>query len=488
MLGDNLRLALTFEDVSLVPGYSEVLPAQTDVASRLTSRVRLNIPLMSAAMDSVTEHRMAIAMARNGGIGVIHKNMTPEDQALEVARVKRAETGMILDPVTIAPDASITVARALMEVHAISGLPVCQDGLPIGILTARDLRFETRMDRSVCELMTPREKLVTAPRGIALGDARELLHAHRIEKLLIVDEGGKLVGLITIKDLLQAERNPLAVKDANGRLLVAAAIGPSADREERTRLLVEAGVDVLVIDTAHGHSKGVIEAVMATRQAYPDMAIIAGNVATADGAGALIDAGASAIKVGMGPGSICTTRIVAGIGIPQITAIADCAKVAREHGIPVIADGGIKYSGDVVKAIAAGADVVMIGSLFAGTDETPGDLVLYQGRSYKMYRGMGSVGAMKKGSKDRYGQSGAASDKLIPEGIEGRVPHRGPVDAILYQLVGGLRSGMGYTGCETIAQLQSETEFIRITPQGLRESHVHDVIVTEEAPNYRHSG
>ena len=481
-LDDKLQECLTFDDVLLVPAYSEVLPKDVDVRSRLTRKIELNIPLVSAAMDSVTEARTAITMAREGGIGIIHKNLPPEDQAREVEKVKRAESGMVLSPVTVRPSQSLREALAIMREHDISGVPVTEGERPVGILTARDIRFERNLDQPVSALMT--KELVTVKSGVPAEEAKQLLHAHRIEKLLVV-EGGKLLGLITIKDLLQADRNPSAVKDSNGRLRVGAAIGPGPDREHRTECLVAAGVDVIVIDTAHSHSKGVLDAVRATKKAYPDLEIIAGNIATADATRALIDAGADAVKVGIGPGSICTTRVVAGVGVPQITAVAECAKVADAHDIPIIADGGVKYSGDLVKALAAGASIIMIGSLFAGTDESPGDLVLLQGRSYKVYRGMGSLGAMKKGSKDRYGQAGAADEKLVPEGIEGRVPHRGSLASIVYQLIGGLRAGMGYTGSADIAHLRKHGKFVRITSQGLRESHVHDVIITQEAPNYR---
>lgn len=482
MLDDQLRECLTFDDVLLVPAYSDVLPRDVDVRTRLCRGIDLNIPLVSAAMDSVTEARAAITMAREGGLGIVHKNLPPELQAREVERVKRAESGMVLVPVTVRPNQSLREALAIMHEHDVSGVPVVEGGVPVGILTARDIRFERNLDQPVSVLMT--RELVTVSPGVTTDEAKQLLHAHRIEKLLVVD-GGKLVGLITIKDILQADRNPLAAKDDKGRLRVGAAVGPGPDREARTAALVAAGVDVIVVDTAHGHSQGVLEAVRETRKKYPELPIIAGNVATAEATEALIEAGASAVKVGIGPGSICTTRIVAGIGVPQITAVSDCAKVADRHGVPIIADGGVKHSGDVTKAIAAGASAVMIGSLFAGTDESPGDLVLYQGRSYKVYRGMGSIGAMKKGSKDRYGQGGTADEKLVPEGIEGRVPHRGSLASIVHQLVGGLRAGMGYTGSRTIAHLRTEAKFIRTTSQGLRESHVHDVIITEEAPNYR---
>ena len=485
MLEDRLRDCLTFDDVLLVPAYSEVLPAEVDTKSKLSRTIELNIPFVSAAMDSVTEGRAAIAMARAGGLGIIHKNLKPAEQAREVERVKRAESGMIGAPITVRPNQSLKEALDVMNDHDISGVPVVDGGMPVGILTARDLRFAQNLDQVVAGLMT--KDLVTVPPGVSNEAAKELLHKHRIEKLLVVDAAGKLVGLITIKDLLQADRNPNALKDEHGRLRVGAAIGPGPDREERLDALVAAGVDVIVVDTAHGHSKGVIDAVRACKQKYPSLQVIAGNIATAEATEALIEAGADGVKVGIGPGSICTTRVVAGVGVPQITAIADCVRVADRHGVPVIADGGIKYSGDVTKAIAAGAACVMIGSLFAGTDEAPGDLVLFQGRSYKSYRGMGSLGAMRKGSKDRYGQSGSADEKLVPEGIEGRVPDRGSLTNILYQLVGGLRSGMGYTGSRTINDLRTQARFVKITSQGLRESHVHDVIITEEAPNYRSS-
>ncbi len=476
-----LRECLTFDDVLLVPAYADFVPSEVDVRSRLTRKIELNMPIVSAAMDTVTEARLAITMARNGGIGIIHKNLNPSAQAQEVDRVKRAESGIITDPVTVSPTQSLRETLEIMRQHDISGVPVVEGTRPVGILTARDIRFEKNLDQPVSALMT--SKLVTVPPGVKNDDARQLLHKHRIEKLLVVEDG-KLVGLITIKDLMQAERNPNALKDGRSRLLVGAAIGPGSDRVARMDALVEAGVDVICVDTAHGHSLGVIETVKLVKSRHPAMQVIAGNVATADGTRALIEAGADAVKVGMGPGSICTTRIVAGIGVPQITAVADCVAVGREFDVPIIADGGIKYSGEVVKAIAVGASAVMIGSLFAGTDEAPGELILYQGRSYKAYRGMGSLGAMKKGSKDRYGQASQADEKLVPEGIEGRVPHRGSLGSMLAQLMGGLQAGMGYTGSKTIAELHANAKFIRITSQGLRESHVHDVLITEEAPNY----
>ncbi len=482
MLDDKLRECLTFDDVLLVPAYGEVLPKDVDVQSRLCRGLDLNIPILSAAMDSVTESRTAITMAREGGIGIIHKNLPIEVQAREVERVKRAESGMILGPVTARASQSLRNALEVMREHDISGVPVVEGERPVGILTARDIRFEQNLDQPVSTLMT--RELVTVPPGVTLDEAKRLLHKHRIEKLLVVDGHGKLVGLITIKDILQADKYPQAVKDEQRRLRVGAAIGPGPDRHERTAALVAVGADVIVIDTAHGHHRGVIDAVRATKREFTGVKVIAGNVATAEGTEALIDAGADAVKVGIGPGSICTTRVVAGVGVPQITAISDCARMADRYTVPVIADGGVKHSGDVTKAIAAGASSVMVGSLFAGTDESPGDLVLYQGRSYKVYRGMGSLGAMKRGSRDRYAQAGTADEKLVPEGIEGRVPHRGSLASILYQLVGGLRSGMGYAGSRDVHELRTKARFVRITSQGLRESHVHDVIVTEEAPNY----
>jgi IMP dehydrogenase len=488
MLEEPLREALTFDDVLLVPAYSEVLPKDVDTRTRLCRGIELGIPLISSAMDSVTEARTAITMAREGGLGVIHKNLTPEDQAREVEQVKRAESGIVVDPLTVGPHESLRDAVALMKRHNISGLPVVRGRPPGGHPHLRDIRFETNLDQAVSKAMTPRERLVTVPATVTADEARALLHKHRIEKLLVVDpERGTLSGLITVRDLFQAERFPGAAKDSRGRLRVAAAVGPGGDRDERVKRLIDAGVDVIVVDTAHGHSKGVLDAVRDIKRRYPELPVLAGNIATPEAAEALMDAGADAIKVGIGPGSICTTRMVAGVGVPQITAISDCARVARKRGIPVIADGGVKYSGDLAKAVAAGADVVMIGGLFAGTDEAPGDLVLYQGRSYKMYRGMGSMGAMRKGSKDRYGQAGAADEKLVPEGIEGRVPYRGSLSSNVYQLIGGLRSSMGYTGCRTIDEMQTRTRFVKATALGLRESHVHDVIITEEAPNYRKS-
>jgi IMP dehydrogenase len=483
VIPDTLTDALTFDDVLLQPGYSEFIPSQADVSTQLTKSLKLNIPILSSAMDTVTEWRMAVTMAREGGIGVLHKNFSPEDQAKEVQRVKRAESGMVLDPVTVRPSDTLRTSLEVMHRHDVSGLPVVDGKRLVGILTSRDVRFETNLDQPVERLMT--QKLVTVSPTVKQDEARALLHEKRIEKLLVVNEAGELVGLITFKDLMQAERYPGAVKDAFGRLRVGAAVGVGADRRERVALLMAAGVDVLVVDTAHGHSRNVCEVVQAIRRDYPSVQLVAGNVATREGTKALIEAGVDAVKVGIGPGSICTTRVVAGVGVPQITAISECAKAAAEYGVPVIADGGIKYSGDAVKALAAGASTVMIGSLLAGTDEAPGETVLFQGRTYKSYRGMGSLGAMRRGSKDRYAQADVDDlDKLVPEGIEGRVPHRGPASNVVYQLVGGLRAGMGYTGCRTIEELRRKARFVRQSAQGLRESHVHDVIITQEAPNY----
>ncbi len=477
-----IEQALTFDDVLLLPGYSEVLPSEVEVQTRLTQAIQLNIPFLSAAMDTVTESATAITMARQGGIGILHKNMPAQAQAREVIRVKKAESGVVVDPVIVEPDKPLAEAIALMKRYNISGLPVVKDRKPVGILTNRDVRFERNLDQPVSEVMT--KSLVTASEGLDREAAKELLHEHRIEKLLIVDDEGLLKGLMTIKDIEKAERNPLAVKDELGRLRVGAAVGVGSDLEERAAALVEAGVDLLVVDTAHGHSKRVGDAVRYLKSTYPGLQVMAGNVATAEGFQFLVDAGADAVKVGVGPGSICTTRIVAGVGVPQLTAVMDCAQVSNETGIPLVADGGIRYSGDIVKALAAGATSVMIGSLFAGTDEAPGEVILYQGRSYKVYRGMGSIGAMKKGSGDRYGQEGREERKLVPEGIEGRVPYRGPLGQSIYQLVGGLKSGMGYLGAATLDELRTKANFVRLSPQGLRESHVHDVIITKEAPNY----
>jgi IMP dehydrogenase len=485
MLESEVREGLTFDDVLLLPAHSQVLPKEVDISTWITPKIKLNMPLLSAAMDTVTEARAAICMAREGGLGIIHKNLTPAEQALEVDQVKKSESGMIVDPITMHPDQKIADALAVMNKYRISGVPVTKDGKLVGIMTNRDLRFETNLQQPISNVMT-KDKLVTVPPGTTLEEAKYHLHKHRIEKLLVVDENFALKGLITIKDIEKVRKYPSACKDEMGRLRVGAAIGVGADREERLAALVAAGVDVVIIDTAHGHSQGVIDAVIDTRRLYPDLQLIAGNIATGDAAQALIKAGVNAVKVGIGPGSICTTRVVAGVGVPQITAIADVAKVTRKHNIPLIADGGIKYSGELPKAIAAGADLIMIGSLFAGTEESPGETILYQGRTYKSYRGMGSLGAMKAGSKDRYFQADVETDvKLVPEGIEGRVPYRGPLSENIHQLLGGLRAGMGYTGCRTLKELQEKGQFMRITNAGLRESHVHDVAITHEAPNYR---
>jgi len=484
MLDSEIREGLTFDDVLLLPAHSKVLPRDVDLTTYLTTRIKLNIPLLSAAMDTVTEARTAICMAREGGIGIVHKNMTPVEQALQVDQVKKSESGMIVDPITMDPDQKIYEALELMEKYRISGVPITKNGLLVGILTNRDLRFETQLNQPIANVMT-KDKLVTVPPGTTLEEAKKHLHEHRIEKLLVVDDSFALKGLITIKDIEKVRKYPNACKDDMGRLRVGAALGVGDDREERLELLVKSGVDAIIIDTAHGHSQAVIDAVAETRRAYPELSLIAGNIASANAAEVLIKAGADAVKVGIGPGSICTTRVVAGVGVPQITAIADVSKITRKLGVPLIADGGIKYSGELPKAIAAGADTIMIGSLFAGTDESPGETILYQGRTYKSYRGMGSIGAMKQGSRDRYFQSDEIDVKLVPEGIEGRVPYRGPLSANIHQLMGGLRSGMGYTGCRTLKELQDNGQFMRITNAGLRESHVHDVNITHEAPNYR---
>jgi len=484
MLEDSIKIGLTFDDVLLVPAKSDILPGEVDVSAQLTRNIRINVPIVSAAMDTVTEARLAIAIAREGGLGIIHRAMSVDLQVAEVDKVKKSESGMIVDPITMGPDDRISKALAIMEKYRISGVPITKGGKLVGILTNRDLKFETNLKKKASEVMT-RKGLVTAREGITLDQAKEILHKHKIEKLPIVRKDLTLIGLITIKDIEKREKYPNACKDSIGRLRVGAAIGVGKDALVRAAALIKAGADVIAVDTAHGHSKRVVSTVKALRERFPGIEIIAGNVATAEAAGDLIEAGASAIKVGVGPGSICTTRIVAGAGVPQLTAIKACSKVADASGVPIIADGGIKYSGDITKAIAAGASSVMIGSLFAGTDESPGELVLYQGRTYKVYRGMGSLGAMEAGSKDRYGQEGVESRKLVPEGVEGRVPHKGPIAASIYQLVGGLRSGMGYCGCKSIEELRLNGRFVRITPAGLRESHVHDVIITREAPNYR---
>jgi IMP dehydrogenase len=495
-----LRTALTFDDVLLVPRHSTVLPAQVDVSTRLTRHIPLNVPLVSAAMDTVTESEMAIAMAQHGGLGVIHKNLSIEEQASEVDRVKRSESGMIVNPITLSPTHRISEALQLMSKYRISGVPITDDGGKegrlVGILTNRDLRFETNIERPVSDIMT-RENLITVPVGTTLNEAREILHQKKVEKLLVVDHDFRLKGLITVKDIQKAIKYPNACKDSLGRLRCGAAVGIARDTLQRAEALVAAHVDVLVVDTAHGHSQGVLDIVQTLRRAFKDVEIVAGNVATAEATEALIERGVDAVKVGIGAGSICTTRIVAGIGVPMITAVHECAQAAARHGVPVIADGGIRFSGDIVKALAVGASSVMIGNLFAGSDESPGETILYQGRTFKEYRGMGSIGAMRKGSRDRYFQddfeleSGTSPagrgvpEKLVPEGIEGRVQHKGSIAMVIHQLVGGLRAGMGYCGAPSISGLQRDAQLIRVTQAGFRESHVHDVTITKEAPNYR---
>jgi IMP dehydrogenase len=484
MKKEEIPLALTFDDVLLLPARTGILPREVDISTLFTPAIKLFIPLVSAAMDTVTEFQTAIAMAREGGIGVIHRNLSIEAQALEVDKVKKSESGMVVDPITVNPNQRISEAIELMARYKISGFPVVEQGKLVGILTNRDLRFETNLNKKISSVMT-KERLITTSEGTTLEQAKRLLHKNRIEKLLVVDKKNNLKGLITVKDIEKMERYPNASKDQRGRLRVGAAIGVGPDREARVEALIKSHADVIVIDTAHGHSKDVIEVVRDTKKNFPSCELAAGNVATGEGTRSLIKAGADAVKIGMGPGSICTTRVVAGVGVPQVTAIRECYKVAKKYGVPVIADGGIKFSGDITKAIAAGGDTVMIGGLFAGTDESPGEMVLYQGRSYKVYRGMGSIEAMKRGSKDRYGQCGEEETKLVPEGIEGRVPYRGNLSAIVYQLVGGLRAGMGYLGCRNIKELKRKAQFIKITPAGLQEGHVHNVIITKEAPNYR---
>ena len=484
MLEKEPRLGLTYDDVVLVPAKSAVLPSEVDIRTQLTRTIQINIPIISSAMDTVTESRMAIAMAREGGLGIIHRVLAPADQAAEVDRVKKSESGMILDPVTISPDETIRDAHQLMAKYRISGIPVTKNGKLVGILTNRDLRFETRLDLKVSQVMK-RDKLITAPEGTSLEKAREILHEHRIEKLPVVNKHGELKGLITIKDIEKRIKYPNACKDAHGRLRVGAAVGVGPDTEDRVAQLKKAGVDLVVVDTAHGHSQAVLDTVKMIKKQHPNLDLVAGNIATAEAAKDLLKGGVDAVKVGVGPGSICTTRIVSGSGMPQLTAIADCAKALEGSGVPIIADGGIKFSGDISKALAAGASAVMLGGLLAGTEESPGETVLYQARTYKVYRGMGSIGAMERGGGDRYGQSGRPAQKLVPEGIEGRVPYKGPLSAVIYQLVGGVKSGFGYCGCKTILDLQKNASFIRQTVAGLRESHVHDVIITKEAPNYR---
>lgn len=490
----DLPVGLTFDDILLLPQHSTVLPGQVNVSSQLTKKISLNVPILSAAMDTVTESRLAISMAQQGGLGVIHKNLSIEEQAGEVDRVKRSESGMIVDPVTLSPKHKIHEALDLMKKYRISGVPITNDGSQegrlVGILTNRDLRFETNVSREISDVMT-RENLITVPVNTTLDEAREILHEHKIEKLLVVNHDYCLKGLITVKDIQKMVKYPNACKDSLGRLRCGAAIGTAKDTKERAQALVAAGVDVIVIDTAHGHSQGVIDVVKEIRQDFQEIDLIAGNVATAAATEALINVGVDAVKVGIGAGSICTTRVIAGIGVPMVTAIAECARVANPKNIPIIGDGGIRYSGDIVKALSVGASCIMIGNLFAGTDESPGELILYQGRSYKEYRGMGSIGAMRRGSSDRYFQdefdleNGSSTEKLVPEGIEGRVAHKGSLAAMIHQLVGGLRAGMGYAGCENISTLQKKATLIRVTPAGARESHVHNVAITKEAPNYR---
>jgi len=484
MLDTDIKMALTFDDLLLVPAESEILPKDVDTRTNLTHSIVMNIPIVSAAMDTVTESQTAICMAREGGIGIIHRNMSIERQTLEVDKVKKSESGMIVDPITIGPEQKVKDALELMSRYKISGVPVVQGRRLVGILTNRDLRFETNLDQPVSRVMT-KDRLVTVSQNISLEESKKLLHKHRIEKLLVVDDDFSLKGLITIKDIEKIQKYPNACKDQLGRLRVGGAVGIT-DREARVHALLAAGCDVICIDTSHGHSKGVLDAVRDTKRNFPNCELIAGNVATFEGAEALIKAGVDAVKVGVGPGSICTTRIVAGIGVPQMTAILECARASRQYGVPLIADGGIKYSGDITKALGAGAHSVMIGGLFAGTEESPGETVLFQGRSYKVYRGMGSLEAMKEGSRDRYMQDDIESTlKLVPEGIEGRVPFRGSLSNSIYQIMGGLKAGMGYVGCRSIEELRRKARFVRITPSGLRESHVHDVIITKEAPNYR---
>ena len=477
--------ALTFDDVLLVPGYSEILPRDVDLGTRLTRQVRLRLPLLSAPMDTVTESRLAIAMAQAGGVGVIHKNLPAKDQAREVARVKRFESGVLKDPITVGPDASVRDVLGITVDNKISGVPVLQGKRLIGIVTNRDLRFEANLDQPVTAIMTPAERLVTVREGASIEEAKALMHKHRLERVLVVNEAFELRGLITVKDIQKSTEHPNACKDEQGRLRVGAAVGVGEGTEERVELLLGAGADFVVVDTAHGHSRGVLDRVNWVKRNYPQAQVIGGNIASAEAAKALVDSGADAVKVGIGPGSICTTRMVAGVGVPQITAVDFVANALHSSGVGIIADGGIRYSGDIVKALAAGADCVMLGGLFAGTEEAPGEVVLYQGRSYKSYRGMGSLGAMQAGSKDRYFQdTESAAEKLVPEGIEGRVPYKGPVASVVHQLEGGIRSGMGYCGCATLAELHARAEFVQITGAGIRESHVHDVQITKEAPNY----
>jgi len=480
-----LQKALTFDDVLLVPAHSAILPRDVSLATRLTRKIELNLPLVAAAMDTVTESRLAIALAQEGGIGILHKNLDAKSQAAEVARVKRFESGVLKDPITIPPTMTVREVMILTRAHKISGLPVVEGGFVVGIVTNRDLRFETNLDQPVRNIMTPKERLITVKEGASLEEAKALMHKNRLERVLVVDERFALRGLMTVKDILKSSEHPEACKDGFGRLRVGAAIGVGEGTEERAALLAEAGVDVLVVDTAHGHSQGVLNRVEWVKKNFPNIEVIGGNIATGAAAKALVDHGADGVKVGIGPGSICTTRIVAGVGVPQITAVDNVAKALANTDVPLIADGGIRYSGDISKALAAGAHVVMLGGLFAGTEEAPGETVLYQGRSYKAYRGMGSLAAMKQGSSDRYFQDNEANvEKLVPEGIEGRVPYKGPVTAVIHQLMGGLRSSMGYVGCRTIEEMRAKAEFVEITSAGIRESHVHDVQITKEAPNY----
>jgi IMP dehydrogenase len=484
-----LGKALTFDDVLLVPAFSQVLPKDTSLATRFSRRIELNLPLVSAAMDTVTEARLAIAIAQEGGMGIIHKNLTPQEQAAQVAKVKRYESGVLRDPVVITPQHSVREVMALSDQLGVSGFPVVDGGQVVGIVTGRDLRFETRYDVAVSEIMTPRDKLITVPEGTTPEQAKALLNKHKLERLLVINDAFELRGLITVKDITKQTSFPLAARDASGRLRVGAAVGVGEGTEERVEALVKAGVDAIVVDTAHGHSKGVIDRVRWVKQNYPQIDVVGGNIATGAAALALAEAGADAVKVGIGPGSICTTRIVAGVGVPQIMAIDNVATALRGSGIPLIADGGIRYSGDIAKAIAAGASSVMMGGMFAGTEEAPGEVILYQGRSYKSYRGMGSIGAMQQGSADRYFQESSTgnpnADKLVPEGIEGRVPYKGSMVSIVYQMAGGVRASMGYCGCATIDEMKNKAEFVEITAAGIRESHVHDVQITKEAPNYR---
>lgn len=481
-----LQKALTFDDVLLVPAYSNILPKDTSLRTRLTRKISLNIPLVSAAMDTVTEARLAIAMAQEGGIGIIHKNLTAKEQAREVAKVKRFESGVLRDPITIPPDMKIRDVIALTAQYGISGFPVVEGKVVVGIITNRDLRFEEELDAEARAKMTPREKLVFVKEDADLAEAKRLMNKHRLERVIVVNDAFELRGLITVKDIQKSTEHPLASKDEHGKLLVGAAVGVGADNDERIEMLAAAGVDVLVVDTAHGHSQGVLDRVKWVKTRFPHIEVIGGNIATAAAAKALVEYGADAVKVGIGPGSICTTRIVAGVGVPQVSAISNVADALAGTGVPCIADGGIRFSGDIAKALAAGASTVMMGSMFAGTEEAPGEVILYQGRSYKSYRGMGSLGAMSDGSADRYFQdSGSVAEKLVPEGIEGRVPYKGSVIAILYQLVGGVRSSMGYCGCASIDEFRDKAEFVEITSAGMRESHVHDVQITKEAPNYR---